>query len=447
MHRLGYAAFTLLAATTVIAVGCSDADPNGTPLDGAQFDSGTSTGTSNGGGGNPSCTNGPPPAPMDPSTLPTCCAMGQTGAAHCVPTAKVPQNVASQLAACTGGACVPDPFIKNPSLVPPSCKSLGGADGVCLSVCVTQVAQYASLLPQDSCAADEKCAPCISPLDKMSTGACDIGKGSTGGTCTNPSDPPPKAGDAGPPPAAMCPHTGAPVLDPMTLPSCDPAGGAHCLDKALVPPAMQSQLAACPTGLCVPDVFIAAGGNFIPPTCRSLDDAEGRCLDEMIPQVASQKAQLPQSTCATYERCVPCFNPLDGTDTGACKQSCDPGPKEAPKLFGKCCTENNAPQGRCIPTSQVPMSEQANLSKKDCTDATSLCVPSEMLAPTFTPMACTGTAFLTGDYTGVCLSKCLSFSFIQSLGIVQGSCDDIHECAPCKNPLTGQNTGAPGCPP
>ena len=37
--------------------------------------------------------------------------------------------------------------------------------------------------------------------------------------------------------------------------------------------------------------------------------------------------------------------------------------------------------------------------------------------------------------------------FIQSLGIAQGSCDDLHECAPCKNPLTGQPTGAPGCPP
>lgn len=34
----------------------------------------------------------------------------------------------------------------------------------------------------------------------------------------------------------------------------------------------------------------------------------------------------------------------------------------------------------------------------------------------------------------------------RQLGISQGSCDDLHDCAPCTNPLTGQPTGAPGCP-
>lgn len=445
MHRFGFV-LTSLAVATAVAAGCSDADPNGTPLDGAQFDAGTSTGPANNGGGGGSCTNGPPPAPMDPSGLPTCCAMGQSGAAHCVPNAKVPQNVASQLQACTGGACVPDPFIRNPSLVPAACKSLGGADGVCLSVCVPQVAQYASLLPQDSCAADEKCAPCISPLDKKPTGACDIGKnGNTGGSCSN--DPPPKAGDAGgAPPPDVCPHVGPPVLDPATLPSCDPAGGAHCLDKALVPMAMQSQLATCPTGLCVPDEFIKTGGNFIPATCRAVNDSEGRCLHEAIPQVASQKSQLTRSTCAAFEYCVPCFSPLDSMSTGACKQSCDPGPQEPPKPFASCCSKGGATQGRCIPTTQIPQGEQANLTAHECTGP-SLCVPSEMIPATFTPVACTGSGLLTGPYTGVCLSKCLHYGFIQSLGVDHGSCDSLHDCAPCKNPLTGQNTGAPGCPP
>jgi hypothetical protein len=374
------------------------------------------------------------------------------GAAHCVPAASVPANVSTALSTCTGGFCVPDPFIKNPSLVPPACKSLNNADGVCLSVCVPQVHSYESLLPQSTCAADERCAPCISPLDMKPTGACDIGKGTlttNGGSCT-----PTTSADAGSKPSgdgatapAACPHVGPPVLDPSTLPSCDPAGGAHCLSTALVPPAMASQLATCPTGLCVPDVFIEAGGNFIPPTCKSLDDAEGRCLDEAIPQVASQKATLPQSTCATYERCVPCYSPLDGTATGACKLSCDPGPKDPPKTFAACCSKNNVPQGKCIPTTQIPMSEQSNLDVDECVKGQSLCVPTEMLAMPYTPMACTGNTLLTGDYTGVCLSTCLHFGFFQQLGISQGSCDDLHECAPCKNPLTGQPTGAPGCPP
>jgi hypothetical protein len=215
---------------------------------------------------------------------------------------------------------------------------------------------------------------------------------------------------------------------------------------------MASQLAACATGLglCVPDVFIAAGGNFIPPTCASIAGAEGRCLHEAIPQVASQKAQLPQGTCASYERCVPCFNPLDGTKTAACNLSCDPGPQKPPTKLQECCQRNNAEEGLCLPATSVPQAEQGSLSQDACTDAASLCVPKEMTSPTFKPAACTGQGLLgifTGPYTGVCLSKCLHFSFIQKLGIGQGTCDDDHDCAPCKNPLDGTPTGAPGCPP
>jgi hypothetical protein len=177
--------------------------------------------------------------------------------------------------------------------------------------------------------------------------------------------------------------------------------------------------------------------------------AEGRCLHEAIPQVASQKSMLPQATCASYERCVPCFSPLDGKASGACSLSCDPGPKQAPKPFTSCCTPEHATttQGKCIPVTQIPQAEQPNLDVYECVKGTELCVPTEMALPTFTPPACTGSTLLTGSYTGVCLSTCLKFGFFQQLGIAQGSCDQLHECAPCKNPLNGQPTGAPGCPP
>ena len=455
MHRAAYQRFASSIAAVVsiaaLSIGCSSVDPNGTPLDGNQGAPDGGVSPSDNGGAH--CDPGPPPAPMDPASLPACCATGQKGAAHCVPSDKVPSGIASNLATCSGGSCVPDPFIVNPSKKPAACKSIGGADGVCLSVCVPQVAQYVSLLPQDSCGADEKCAPCISPLDHKSTGACDIGKNGSGGTCAPPSGGGGGGGgggDAGQPAPAQCPHQGAPVLDPSTLPACGAASsGAHCLDKTLVPAAMASQLAACPTGLCVPDDFIAAGGNFIPSSCRSLNDAEGRCLNENIPQVASQLSQLPTSTCKAFERCVPCFNPLDSKDTGSCRLSCDPGPKEAAKPFKQCCTPEHAttPQGRCVPKTQIPAAEQKNLNQDECTANEQLCVPSEMLPATFTPTTCSGSTLLTGAYTGVCLSTCLHFGFIQQLGIAQGSCDDVHECAPCKNPLTGQATGAPGCPP
>ena len=107
---------------------------------------------------------------------------------------------------------------------------------------------------------------------------------------------------------------------------------------------------------------------------------------------------------------------------------------------------NGTDEGRCIPDEIVPSSEQKNLDQDSCKASTDSCVPSEMLnIATFKPEACSGNGFLVGAYTGVCLSKCLSFG-IQGIVLSQGSCDDIHTCAPCTNPLSGQPTGAPGCP-
>jgi hypothetical protein len=118
-------------------------------------------------------------------------------------------------------------------------------------------------------------------------------------------------------------------------------------------------------------------------------------------------------------------------------------------VFADCCKMNNVQYGRCVPKTIIPMSLQANLDKDTCANtAADLCVPSENLdAANFKPPACTGQGLIGGAYTGVCLSKCLHFGFIQQLGISEGSCDNLHVCAPCKNPLTGQPTGAPGCPP
>jgi hypothetical protein len=454
MHRTALPAVLFAAlAAFLVAIGCSaPTDIAGTPLAGSGDSLGASAGDdasvgSSGGGASSggSCVVAPP-APMDPSTLPSCCTDGN---AHCVPSAHVPSGDVAALAACTGGYCVPDEFITNPDYVPPSCTAFNGTPGVCLSLCVPQVEQYKSILTQASCAATELCAPCTNPLTQQPSGACaftpptqcgpDAGAG--GGSSGGGGD----LGDGAAPPAA-CPHTGPPVLDPSKLPACGTAGGAHCLQSALVPPSLASQLAACTGGYCVPDVFIEAGGNFIPPTCASLDGAEGRCLNEVIPQVAAQASQLPQSTCAVYEKCVPCFSPIDGTKTGACNLSCDPGPTKPIVLFPSCCQENGTDEGRCVPSTIVPSTEQSNLSQDSCTAGTDLCVPSEMLnIATFKPAACTATGFLVGNYTGVCLSDCLSFG-IQGIALAQGSCESEHTCAPCKNPLTGAATGAPGCP-
>jgi len=437
----------LVLMVALAAAGCGTPDALGPPL----MNNGGKPDSPGSGGNGTQCTGGTPTTvpPMDPSTLPACgsAVCADSTNAHCVPADKVPANVAAQLAKCSDGAsyCVPDAQIRSGGATPPSCHSLNGADGVCLSVCVPQVTQYEALLPQDSCASDERCAPCINPLNNMPSGACDIGKpvgcdsggGGSGGGGGGTTNTPP-----------MCPYSGPPLVDVSTLTAC--GDGAHCVQTSLVPATMASQLAPCasPSGtLCAPDVFIQSAGNYIPKTCASLDGAEGRCLNVVIPQVKAQAAQLTQDVCAASDKCVPCYSPIDGSDTGACKLSCDPGPTKPKVVFQDCCKMNNVEYGKCVPKTIIPMSLQSNLSTDTCTnDQTDLCVPSENLDPNFKPMACTGQGLIGGQYTGVCLSKCLKFGFFQQLGISQGTCDDLHNCAPCTNPLTGQPTGAPGCP-
>ncbi|HJZ84354.1 MAG TPA: hypothetical protein VKN99_04245 [Polyangia bacterium] len=401
------------------------------PPDGGAGRGGGTGGTGGTGGAGGAC--GPSLPAVDPASLPTCCTVG---AAHCVPSSVIPAGVAGLLATCPGGSCVPDAFIRTGgAYTPPSCQSIGGP-GVCLSLCIPQVMANQGLLPQASCAPDERCAPCINPLDNKPTGACELGKCSGGGGGSGGTS----GSDGGA--APMCPHMGPPVIDPNTLPACCSAGGSHCVSAQLVPPAVASLLAMCPNGggYCAPDPFIAAAGQYIPPTCNSLENAEGRCMSVCIPQVAAQQQLLPQSTCAASEKCVPCYSPLDGTPTGACRLSCDPGPTRPPVQFASCCSN----QARCVPQSAIPQALQANLEQKECA-AAHLCVPSENLQPNFTPPACTASSFLLGNYSGVCLSKCLHFG-IQRIALDQGSCDDNHLCAPCRDP-SGQPTGAPGCPP
>ncbi len=390
-------------------------------------------------------------SPTDPGTLPKCaCAKG--GAARCVPKARVPSNVSAALDTCTdggGGFCVPDKLVASGGAAPKTCNSAFG-EGRCMSLCVPQVAQNASLLTRgenDVCDQDERCVPCLNPLkNNEPTGVCDIGKPAP--KCDTPSTSSPDSGGGGTSQPLACPYTGPPVVDPAKVPACPGASGVHCVPGNMVPPAAQAMLATCSGGFCAPDRSIAAGGNYVPKTCSAIAGAEGRCLNASLPPIAAQKSLLQKDVCDEGELCAPCYDPLDGKASGACSSvSCD-APKQPAKTFTGCCNEQGTTRAKCIPTSLVPQSEQGNLDDDNgtCTKGAELCVPNEMLQPNFKGPACTGSTLLTGDYTGVCLSDCLHFGFLQSLGISRGSCQQGFECAPCTNPLTGQPTGAPGCP-
>jgi hypothetical protein len=375
------------------------------------------------------------------------CCMDESGQAfgdgHCLDNSKVPPELTDYLDACAGGGtCVPDQFLTTGGAVPPAdCTAFGGP-GVCLSGCVPQVQENAALLQADVCGGDQLCVPCISPLDNMPTGACDLKElatceasgddtgGTTGGGCDDPATCEYEAN---------CPA----VIEPTTLPECAP--DAHCLSATLVPADMAAQLGPCSDAsqLCVPDDFIRTGGKFAPATCASVAGAEGRCLSKALPAVADQADLLPQASCGANELCSPCFNPIDGSDTGACRLTCDTGPTTAAVTFESCCEGRAA----CVPTQSIPEDQQGQLGEEECEDLTAeadLCVPNEILAGGPFP-ACAASGFLSGDYTGVCLSDCLSFG-IQGLALAQGNCSDDYTCAPCISPLSGEPTGAPGCP-
>jgi hypothetical protein len=433
----------MVVVSALAAVGCQGVEA---PPPTISADGGTGGGGGNGGGNGGAC-EGPLGAPiLDFSGMEACCSdeNGPYGEAHCLEGDKVPAELGDYLDACeSGGFCVPDQFLSTGGTeAPADCTAFGGP-GVCLSECVPTVRENSGLLSADVCGGDQLCVPCISPLDQMPTGACDLGELTV---CESGGDVPP-----GTPPASSCddPATceyeaNCPALiDPTLLPEC--AADAHCLDAGLVPADTAAQLAPCDdvSQLCVPDDFIRTGGKFTPLSCASAGGAEGRCLSTALPAVADQADLLPQDICAATEKCTPCFNPLDGSDTGACRLACDEGPTAAPVTFASCC-EGKAV---CVPTASVPEDQQSQLGEKECEDLTAgedLCVPNEIVAGGPFP-ACTASGLLTGEYTGVCLADCLEYG-IQGLAVKQGDCAEDYRCAPCENPLSGEPTGAPGCP-
>lgn len=427
---LGSARLALLAGVVLWLPGCAGADVTGLPLENGDFGRGT------GELGSPTCEAPARPPLGDPATLPDC--SPACAGAHCVPADKLGPDIAKQLAACPGGFCVPDALIVSGGAAPPACVDLLGAPGACLSTCVPRVGELKDVLKQGSCQAGERCASCNDATNhNVSTGACEIGK--SGGQCAGGVDL--GTADGGGP---TCPHVGAPVLNPSDYPSCYAGNSAHCLPLGAIDPMLATRLQPCGTaGRCVPDPFISSGGNFIPQTCSSLAGAEGRCLHVVLPSVHDKESTLPVDHCQSYERCVPCYDPLDGAVTGACSISCDPGPAQAPVRFADCCkSASRPPRGRCLPKIAIPMSQQSNLGTDTCKVDAELCVPDENLDPKFTPTACKANSAVFGDYKGVCLSTCLSLGII-GLGVARGDCDDVHQCVPCT--IVIFPSGAPGC--
>ncbi|HEX7671902.1 MAG TPA: hypothetical protein VF395_20045, partial [Polyangiaceae bacterium] len=261
--------------------------------------------------------------------------------------------------------------------------------------------------------------------------------GGSGGSTQSQSD----TGGGGPAggTAGQC---GTQILDPSTLPACTTCTGGRCVTTSDFPGAPVHLLDACGAdSVCMPDNIVATKGNVQLAKCSSVSGAEGRCASSCIPVVRTLATILPQSTCNAEDRCVPCFNPSDGTETGICKVGCDPGASQAPVLFAKCCSD----RGRCVPRAVIPKDAAANLPKESCSGADDpVCVPSKVIEdPTYEFPACTVNVPFANNTPGVCVPACIVDATRYAGLIGRGTCADTGDkCAPCTNPVDGTPSGA-----
>jgi hypothetical protein len=155
-------------------------------------------------------------------------------------------------------------------------------EGRCIPSCFLTGDPSTANLAQSTCADDNTCVPCYSPITGASTGACN------------------RPGDA--------------PVDPA------PAGFAECGDGAglCVPGgssgAMLPQLTCDDGQVCAPKSRVLDQGACF-PRCESAF-GPGACLAAFV--VGDQASLLTMATCMTAEVCVPCISPLTQMPTGAC---------------------------------------------------------------------------------------------------------------------------------
>jgi hypothetical protein len=96
--------------------------------------------------------------------------------------------------------------------------------------------------------------------------------------------------------------------------------------------------------------------------------------------VAGQLLPVPQDVCLASERCIPCFNPIDGSDNGVCHYACDPGPQREPKILPGCCGAD----GFCVDSTLLGPADRARLAQETCGSG-KVCAPKD---PSTTNFAC-----------------------------------------------------------
>lgn len=232
-----------------------------------------------------------------------------------------------------------------------------------------------------------------------------------------------------------------PDLSGVFAACCDEVG--TCVPSALVATELGARLARAECGpalVCAPRRWVEDLAA-VALTCRSAGDLEGRCLPACLPDVESRARSLTQAGCEAGHLCVPCFDPLSGEDTQACRLGED-APVEPPRRFARCCAERGEPLGTCLPLSLLGEEQAASLPVESCPDTETRCVPSELTLSAGRLDACTGRILGIGPSTrGLCLPGCFIDAPLRYF-VPQGSCAAPYRCTACS--VLG--SGFAGCP-
>jgi hypothetical protein len=241
-------------------------------------------------GGAAACT-----APFTAPDLSTLTACGTGGDAHCYDADKV--GDLGNLTACptAGKVCVPDAILSANGKKLATCNSVVNTPGACVSTVMPDVAANAAQLTKDTCTgADEKCIPCVNPLNMQPTPFC-VEVGARASSCGSPAPSAASDGGSAAPLPTCCTHT-------------DKTTGGVCVPNSVVPAAQLSSALqdTCATATkCVPADFVANK----PKTCSSLAGiTSGVCLDKCFSSTLSDLSVILDSNdCSDEQVCVPCF--------------------------------------------------------------------------------------------------------------------------------------------
>jgi hypothetical protein len=207
-------------------------------------------------------------------------ACGKDGKSHCYPWSKtsVPKE---ELEACDDPdeVCMPDKLLLAGGEKPKECTFGTGDKGACVPLAFKQVAQNAAALQKDVCDEDERCAPCIHPIEKTDTGVC---------------------AEAG---VHEQDCVGGPGVEGDVEACC--AGLGVCLDEGAVPADSREDMNRfnCSQGrLCAPAAMADGKGK----KCETVAGFDGVCLPRCFAPMLRGMEGLTDD-CGAFEICLPCL--------------------------------------------------------------------------------------------------------------------------------------------